>query len=334
MIRTFARIVLAATCFLGISSMAWGAGKSDECYTVATWNLEHYSFSRKRGFPEYTRNGPTYAPRKTLQREAIAVAMRTRINAKIVVLNEIDGKETQNGLTILDDLVKRLGSSWKSRIGLEGRNQRIAVVWDSRFAKLNAYKELTIEEIEVNGKDIFERDPLLAHFTLLKDGESMNDLLVVGLHLASGQHRVRNHDTAMACLKKELKALRGNDPILPRSEADILIVGDLNANAFDDDVEHFFKDFNRGNWRVLAKEGSYPATRLSGVPLNYGDPIDYILATVKSNEFGGLFSEEVLEPEAKVWTGLIEDGDFAKFRKVYSDHLPVSVCVRLMKDTD
>ena len=334
MIRTFARIVLAATCLLGISSMAWGAGKSDECYTVSTWNLEHYSFSRKRGFPENTRNGRTYSPRKTLQREKIAVAMRTRINTRIIVLNEIDGKEVQNGLTILGDLVKRLGSSWKFRIGSEGRNQRIAVVWDSRFAKLNAYKEIKIEEFKVNGKDIFEKDPLLAHFTLLKDGESMNDLLVVGLHLVSGQHMVRNHDTAMARLRKELKALRGNDPILPRSEADILIVGDLNANAFDNHVEHFFKDFNRGNWRVLAKEGSYPATRLAGVPLNYGDPIDYILATVKSNEFGGLLGEEVLEPEAKVWTDLIEDGDFEKFREVYSDHLPVSVCVRLMKDTD
>ena len=41
-----------------------------------------------------------------------------------------------------------------------------------------------------------------------------------------------------------------------------------------------------------------------------------------------------MEPEAKVWTDLIENGDFAKFREVYSDHLPVSVCVRLMKDTD
>lgn len=334
MIRTVATIALAATCLLGFSPMAWGAGKGDDCYTVATWNLEYYSFSRKRGFPENTGSGPTYCPRNASQREAIAVAMRARINARIVVLNEIDGKEVQNGVTIIEDLVKRLGSSWKSRIGMEGRIQRIAVVWDSRFARLNAYKEITIKEFRVNGKDIFERDPLLAHFTLLKDGESMNDLLVVGLHLASGQDRVRNHDAAMARLRTELKALRGNDPVLPGSEADILIAGDLNANAFDQHVEEFFEDFDQGDWRVLAKEGSYPATRLADVPLNYGDPIDYILATAKSNEYGGLLGEEVLEAEAKVWTDLIENGDFAKFREVYSDHLPVSVCVRLMTDTD
>ena len=161
MIRTFATIVLAATCLLGFSPMAWGAGKSDECYTVATSNLEHYSFSRTRGFPENTRSGPTYCPRKTLQREAIAVAMRTRINAKIVVLNEIDGKEVQNRLTILDDLVKRLGSSWKSLIGLEGRNQRIAVAWDGRFARMNAYKEIVIEEVKVNVQGHFRVSPFV-----------------------------------------------------------------------------------------------------------------------------------------------------------------------------
>ena len=250
------------------------------------------------------------------------------------MLNEIDGKGVENGLTILDDLVKSLGRYWKYRIGTEGRNQRIAVVWDSRFARLNAYKEIMVEEVTVDEKDIFERDPLLAHFTLLKDGEPMNDLLVVGLHLASGQEMVLNHDAAMARLRKELKLLRGNAPVLPASEVDILIIGDLNANAFDDHLEQFFEDFNRGDWRVLAKEASYPATRLAGVPLNYGDPIDYVLATAMSNEYGGLLGEEVLESEAKVWTDLIEDGDFAKFREIYSDHLPVSVCVRLMKDTD
>lgn len=334
MVRTFASIVLAVTYFIGSIPMVWSSGKTDECYTVATWNLEYYSFSRTRGFPEYTRGGPTYPAREAQQRKAVAKAIRTGINAKIVVLNEIDGKGLENGLTILGDLVKSLGSAWKYRIGTEGRNQRIAVVWDSRFARLNAFKEIMVEEVTVDKKDIFERDPLLAHFTLLKDGEPMNDLLVLGLHLASGQHMVLNHDAAMARLRRELKVLRGNDPVLPASEADILIAGDLNANAFDNHLEQFFEDFNRGNWRVLAKEASYPATRLSGVPLNYGDPIDYVLATAKSNEFGGLLGEEVLETEAKVWTDLIEDGDFAKFREIYSDHLPVSVCVRLMKDTD
>ena len=334
MVRTFATFALAAACILGSATMVRGAGKTDECYTVATWNLEYYSYSRTRGFPEYTEGGPKYPAREPQQRRAVAEAVRTRIDARIVMLNEIEGKGVENGLTILGDLVKRLGKSWKFRMGTEGGNQRLAVVWDSRFARLNAYREITIEEVTVDERDIFERDPLLAHFTLLKEGEPMNDLLVVGLHLASGQHRVLNHDAAMACLRKELKALRGNDPVLPASEADILIVGDLNANAFDDRPEQFFQDYNRGEWRVLAREDSYPATRLAGVPLNYGDPIDYILATAKSGEFGGLLGEEVLEPEARVWTELIEDGEFAKFRKTYSDHLPVSVCVRLMKDTD
>ena len=253
------------------------------------------------------------------------------------MLNEIDGRESENGTLVLEDLVRRLGRSWKSRIGREGGsggNQRIALVWDSRFAALNVHKEMEIEEKKVSDKDIFDKDPLLGHFTLRKDGESMNDLLVVGLHLASGQDRTRNHDAAMARLRKELKALRGKEPVLPASEGDIIVAGDLNANAFDGDVEQFFEQFNRGNWRVLAETGSYPATRIAGVPLGYGEPIDYILATAKSDEFSGLVGEEISQTAARVWTDLIENDGFGTFRTVYSDHLPVSVCVRVMADTD
>ena len=37
---------------------------------------------------------------------------------------------------------------------------------------------------------------------------------------------------------------------------------------------------------------------------------------------------------ARVWTEMIENDDFGRFREVYSDHLPVSECVGVMADTD
>ena len=77
MVRTFASIVLAATYFIGSSPMVWGSGKTGECYNVATWNLEYYSFSRTRGFPEYAWGGPKYPARDPQQRKAVAKAIRT-----------------------------------------------------------------------------------------------------------------------------------------------------------------------------------------------------------------------------------------------------------------
>ena len=337
MTRIPPRAMFVVMCSVAISQGALGTGNPDECYTVATWNLEYYSFTAKRGFPESTRGGPTYEARKDPHRDAIAAAIRDTIGAKIVVLNEVDGRKGPGGRYALKDLVQRLGSLWRSRIGLtggRGSNQSIALLWDSRYAALNDYTEIEIKAERVDGKDIFDKDPLVGNFTLLRDGESMNDLLIVGLHLASGQRNTRNHDAAMGRLRKELQKLRGDHRVLPRSEADILLAGDLNANAFDDHAEQFFVEFNRGNWRVLAEAGNYPATRLAGVPLQHGSPIDYVLATAKTDAYGGLVGEEVTETVARVWTDLIENDDFGKFREVYSDHLPVSVCVRVMKDTD
>src|SRR6185312_2189598 len=98
-------------------------------------------------------------------------------------------------------------------------------------------------------------------------------LLVVGLHLASGQHLTENHDAAMKKLRDKLRTLRGHSPILPQSEDDILLAGDLNASPFDNNRESFFTTFNRGNWKLLASGPDYPATRING------SKIDYIIVT-------------------------------------------------------
>lgn len=212
--------------------------------------------------------------------------------------------------------------------------QRVALVWDTKFVQNIEIHEIFVARKEVQGDDIFNRDPLAGRFVLLENSEPRNDLVVVGLHLASGQRSTRNHDAAMTRLRGELWALRGKHAILPKEEDDIILAGDLNANAFDEHEEMFFTTFNRGNWLVLVGDG-YPATRLAGEPLKPGSPIDYILATTKRGRQSGLVGEELPHNAyGQVRTDLIQNDDYDGFRKNFSDHLPVTVCVTLMRDSD
>lgn len=109
-------------------------------------------------------------------------------------------------------------------------------------------------------------------------------------------------------------------------------MGDFNTNRFDNVLEAFWNDMERSGWDVLADvEAEYPPTRLSGVPLRLNrSRIDYIIVT-KGNR--GLADEEVTAAQASVHEDLI-DGDAEGFRRRASDHLPVTVKVKVMADTD
>jgi hypothetical protein len=87
----------------------------------------------------------------------------------------------------------------------------------------------------------------MGHFTFLLNGQTFNDLLVVGLHLASGQQLTNNHDQAMQIVATKITEARLAGTILPSGEYDVLMVGDLNASWFDNNVEQFFDDLNNGD---------------------------------------------------------------------------------------
>jgi hypothetical protein len=97
-------------------------------------------------------------------------------------------------------------------------------------------------------------------------------------------------------------------------------------------VEKFFTDLDAGNWKVLAGD-TYPATRLSGVPLEPKSQIDYLIVTRKTEGQSGLLGEEIIAPEASVHQELAQ-GDWRTFRRVFSDHFPVTTCVGVTVDND
>jgi endonuclease/exonuclease/phosphatase family metal-dependent hydrolase len=308
------------------------------CHVVASWNLEHFKTGANRGFPENTHGGPTYPSRTPAELAAIATAIRDTLRIRILVLNEINGEEreteagTESRSVELDGLVAHLGPPFDYIIARSGSGQRVALLWDKRFAQMEAATEITVPRTVVDGADIFARDPLLGRFRLLHEGAAHNDLIVIGLHLASGQHRTQNHDAAMALLRRRIEELRAEGTVIPPGEHDILIAGDLNASWFDAKKERFFDEMNEGRWGVLAGPG-YAGTRLAGVPLAPKSIIDYIIVTRLFGNERGLLGEEISDARARVHHE-IADGDWAAFRKRFSDHFPVSTCVRITADND
>ena len=207
------------------------------------------------------------------------------------------------------------------------------MVYDSSTVRKDTCVEFDIPEQQVQKKDIFERDPLACRFVFLNGkGEVQNDLIVVGVHLASGQALVANHNTAMKVLRTRL-AQAFSDGTFPAGEKDVVIGGDFNASRYDNDVEDFWDGFDSGGFRFLtlssSDEQEYPGTRLAGVPLFPRSRIDYVLG---SSAAGGL-SEKLVQNIAHVHTELI-GGGFDDFRAHVSDHIPVTIRIRVGPDQD
>lgn len=306
------------------------AAPAAQCHVVGIWNLERFSPRGSRGFPENTRGGPSYGPRSDDDLHALAVAIQ-QMQARALMLNEVGGVDRRRPgrSETLDRLLPHLGATWTYHVGASGGGQRLAFLYDTRYVEVLQTAELDIPHEEVDGSDVAEKNPLVTVVRLKDARGARNDLVFVGLHLASGQHNVDNHDRAMALTVDALQRARGQ--LYGATERDFLMGGDLNANRDDRHRERFFDDLEANGWRVLATPNG-PATRLAGVPLGLGDAIDYLIASAGP---GGLFGHEVTAPAATVHHELATGPDrWNTFRARLSDHFPVTTCVSLQDDDD
>ncbi len=306
------------------------AGAEALAYVVGTWNLEHFRDGASRGFPENTHGGPTYGPRTQSDFQQIARIISEQLSTKVLILNEINGRMGAKESDELDRLVSLLGGNWEYELTESGRRMRIAILYDSNSVHKEKCIEFEVAEQTVDNKDVFDRDPLACLFTFLDPtGRRMNDLIVVGLHLASGQHNVNNHNQAMEILQDRVEEALG-DGTFPAGEQDILIGGDLNASRYDTRTEDFWigYDINDLEFVTLSPVNGpdYPGTRLAGVPLFPRSQIDYLLTSTE-------LSEELVDPLAEVHLELLLSG-FDEFREHASDHIPVTVTVPVTEDDD
>lgn len=148
------------------------------------------------------------------------------------------------------------------------------------------------------------------------------------------QHVAILYDTEFVrAYRQELTTQVGPDGCIPEGETDILIGGDFNAHRFDNAVEQFWTEMESSEWNVLADTPeSYGPTRLSSTPLQRKDSvIDYLIVSASET---GLFGHEVTTEPATIHTEFLDARSAEDFRKLASDHLPVSVEVAVVEDDD
>ena len=308
---------------------------SPSTLAVGTWNLEYFGRRVIRGDPETRVGGPRYTPRRCADYAYIAGLIK-KIDAKVLALQEIYAYRSR-GRTYrsvgLNRLVWKLGRKrWAYRVGRSGRRQHLAFLYDRKAVRAKAFCEARFPWKMVDGQNLFYRQPLAGYFKLLHNGKEMNDFVIINLHLVSGLHRTHNHDLAVKKLLGEIRRRRWFRRCIPAGERDIVIAGDLNANRFDLFQERFWDRLEKNGWDVLADSPArYPPTRLSGVPLRLRTSrLDYIIVT-RGN--GGLAGEEIRQKTARVHTDLVGPSPTV-FRRRASDHLPVTVRIRSVRDRD
>lgn len=329
------RALRAAVVAAGLSGAMVPAAEAT-CYRVATWSLEAFELGARRGFPE---RPDGVAPRRIEDIGRIAQAIKGPIDAKIAILQEINAAERDNGQVgsvELDALLRALGPDYRYFIGRTGGTRRIAFIWDTRAVAANSFHEIDMPENRVadylrpdskpSFRDTFKSDPLVGRFTFMHGGEPRNDFILVGVDLAYGQWRTNNHDAAMLRLADALARLEGTHSVYPAGEADILIGGNFNLSPWDGSKETFLKAYEERGWQLLAR-GVYPPTRVSG------SQYDFFIATRFSEARPGLVGEEIVDDEAIVHLGLAASGR-RDYRKVYSDHFPVTTCIQVSADAD
>lgn len=315
---------------------------------IATWNLEHCRDNATRGFPEYTGNA-AFPPRTPADYAIMGETIRT-LGLGLLILQEIGGVDSSDeegfvSSSCLQQLCDALApASFRYAVASTGGGQRIAFLYDTDAFFLNWTCEPQLsDEPRVDGARLFARQPFLGYFTALRDGQEMNDFIAIGVHLASGQDKVKNHSLAMERIVEWIDAERSAANCVPTDEYDILIAGDFNSNRFGPRIATFWSSMEVAGWKTLAgSKETYSATRLSGKPPRPRESrIDYIIVSALP---GGLFGEEILEHRATIHTELLGDCDAPvsdpvddcglRFRRHQSDHQPVSVLMKIIPDND
>ncbi len=270
-------------------------------FKVGTWNLE---FLGAEG--NFRNNLP---PRVDTDFAAIGRKV-AELGVCVLAVQEICGEAP------LQKVAKGAGPSWQVLLGTTGgwddgkTAQNIGFLYDRNTVELLHAEELLELPREHEGQPIFHRVPVTACFRHQPSG---CDFRLVTVHLKAGQKaqdelKRRGEATALAAWLDGLN--KGSE------DADVVLLGDFNS-TYGKDPETLFEQSKQR--RYLDHKTPVPTI------MHFPEPIDHVVAGTGFRELRA--------------DSLAVDGDFDgmerdAWRRIYSDHFPVTATIVAHSDDD
>lgn len=287
---------------LGAIAAAQPSAQQPVDFKVGTWNLEFLGADGnfRNNLPNRDDRDLALLGRKVRELGVVALAVQ-----------EVNDEAT------LRKVAAAAGPAWDCLLGTSGEwddkktAQRIGFLWDTAEVELVHCEELLQLPREFEGKPIFHRVPVTGVF---RHVGTRADFRLVTVHLKAGRKP-----------EDELKR-RGESTLLtqwldglakaPGEDQDVVLLGDFNC-TYGTQPQQALEASNLRRW--LAHAAPTPTI------MHFPEPIDQVV---------------VADGCAEVQRGsLAVDGDFdgmdkEAWRKIYSDHFPVTVTLRATVDDD
>lgn len=306
---------------------------AQETLTITTWNVEHLG-SPGRGFGGGFGAGKLPL-RNDQQLQQIAVLIKDKLKSDILVLQEVGINRRYRGashcrpLDAIKKHLKKLGQSWESYLppvrftprSDDEENIHLAFIWNVKRVKPHSFAELDFRNYFVAGKSLFDRRPLIGHFSALnKDGKLANDFVLVNVHLGSGQNNDENHLVAMTMIQHELESNLGRYGV---TEVDRIILGDFNDNPYAVDSKGR-KISSPALYEHMKFKGYVdlvtPDMKTTRVSSKLNSLIDHILVSSEAREHMPDVKATLFRPD----DGTGDPQKLTDWRQTFSDHFPIS----------
>ena len=294
---------------------------------VTTWNIEHLG-SSGRGFGGGF-GGGSIPMRHHVDLQAIAVFIENTLQPDVLAVQEIARTGPNNTSLELDKIVAMIGDSWAYILADEptGTDMVNGFIWNNdKITVIEAFT-ISMPNIELAGKELFDRMPIALYFETKETGKTnRNDILLVNVHMASGQTNDENHAIAMIALEHALNGVLKDHEV---KESDRVILGDFNDNPHKltaagnpKYINTLYQHMERKGYTDLV-DASLNFTRMDS---NLSSLIDHILVNNSAKN-------QISSTTAVRYTPG-DSSTFAAWRQTYSDHFPLSFMLEIEADDD
>ena len=294
---------------------------------VTTWNIEHLG-SDGRGFGGGF--GAGNLPRRSeAQLRQIGEFIRDTLQSDVIAVQEIAKTGPDHTSLELDTITAHMGSNWEYFLADHPAESDMAngFVWNTDTVNVLKAFTMHLPNVALAGKELFDRRPIGVYLELKEEGETdLNDIVLINVHLASGQDFDENHAIAMIAIEHAMNGVLRENEI---AESDRVILGDFNDNPHalsaagnPVHIRTLYDHTFRKTYVDLVPE-SLGFTRMDS---NLRSLIDHVLANASARN-------DIIGAEVERFTPGPSSG-FAEWRETFSDHFPLSFLIESKTDFD